>query len=96
MTSFLFILFLKLFDLGRKLVTIQIREPAPILLRSVMVEILSIIPIVYLLRVVRVLPLLKVCGNMCYLVFLLIPADSPLFLFQTSFFIGCKLEVTVL
>ena len=93
--SFLFVLSLKLLYILRQSFAIQIREAAPILLDAVMLKVFAVISVIYLFGVIEILPLIKVCWHMSYLIFLFEATDCTLFFFQASFFVCSNFEVSV-
>ena len=86
---------LKLLNLFRQSFTVQIRKAAPIPLDAVMLKVFSVVSIIHLFRVIRILPLFKVCWHMCYRIFLFEATDCTLLLFQACFFVCSNFEVSV-
>ncbi len=86
---------LKLLNFLRQYFAVQIRKSGPIFLDAVIFKVFPVVSIIYLLGIIRIFPLLEVCWQMCYLIFLFVATDRTLFLFQASFFIRSNLKVSV-
>jgi hypothetical protein len=86
---------LKLLNFFRQYFAVQIRKAAPILLYSVMLKVFPVVSIIYLIRIIWVLPLLKVCRHMFNLIFLFVATDSTLLHFQASLFLSSNFEVSI-